>query len=269
MAVPSSSSGEDGPLPPPSPCPICLEPIDQEAYLDRCFHAFCYRCISQWIRYVDSKNIQSMTSIKCPLCKIENFSIVHDFNGKSFRRHYVNQDFEKRHLSDAHDFRMKFYVSQIDHANDMINVEQYWKRRKYFQKNIWIQDWLKREVQTLTQDKDVDIIVHHINGVAETFFRRQQREDNKAMAEQKRTEFRTLLSEAARPFLAGFTERFIDELELFLVSGLNMEAYDRLCLQRMGELSSGEASADDREMYDQTLQGRSFLATFQRGNRRI
>ncbi|RZS01052.1 hypothetical protein BHM03_00030890 [Ensete ventricosum] len=68
------------------------------------------------------------------------------------------------------------------------------------------------------------------------------------MAEQKRTEFRTLLSEAARPFLAGYTERFIDELELFLVSGLNMEAYDRLCLQRMGELSSSEASADDREM---------------------
>lgn len=77
------------------------------------------------------------------------------------------------------------------------------------------------------------------------------------MAEQKRTEFRTLLSEAARPFLAGYTESFIDELELFLVSGLNMEAYDRLCVQRMGELSSGEASADDREMYDQTLQGRS------------
>ncbi|XP_009383857.2 uncharacterized protein LOC103971540 isoform X2 [Musa acuminata AAA Group] len=150
MVVPPSSSVEDGP-PPPPPCSICLEPIDQEAYLDRCFHAFCYRCISQWIRYVDSKHVQSVTSVKCPLCKIENFSIVHDFNGKSFQRHYVNQDFGKRHLSDAHDFRMKFYVSQIDHANDMFNVEQYWKRHKYFQKNIWIQDWLKREVQTLTQ----------------------------------------------------------------------------------------------------------------------
>ncbi|WOL15906.1 hypothetical protein Cni_G24687 [Canna indica] len=256
MAGVSSSAGEDDPQAPTPPCPICLQPIKLEAYMDRCFHSFCYQCIAQWIRYVGGKHAESMTSIRCPLCKIENLSVVYGFNGKNFQRHYVNKSFERRCLSDAHDFRMQFYINETaELTNDMFNVEQYWKRCKYFQKNIWIQEWLRREIQTLTQDKDSDIIVHHIYGIAESFFRRQG--DSKATAEQKRKEFRNLISEAARPFLAGYTERFVNELELFLVSGLNIEAYDKVCMQRrMCKLSSGEASHTiDGELYDQNLLG--------------
>ncbi|XP_074562109.1 uncharacterized protein LOC141818520 isoform X2 [Curcuma longa] len=249
MAV-SSSAGDDGLRPPPQSCSICLQSINQEAYLDRCFHSFCHQCIAQWARYVGSKNSESMTSIKCPLCKTDNLSIVYGFNGQNFRRQYVNPKLGQRCIVDAHEFRMKFYNGDRD---GLLNVEQYWKRRKYLQKNPWLQHWLIREVQTLSQDEDVEVIVHHIIGVAESFFKRQQEGENKATTpEQKRTQFRTLLADAARPFLAGYTERFTDELESFLVSGLNVEAYDKACIQRISKPSSSESA--EGSPCDETLQ---------------
>lgn len=75
------------------------------------------------------------------------------------------------------------------------------------------------------------------------------------MPEQKREEFRSLLSDAARPFLLGHTQRFFDELELFLASGLNIEAYDKVCKQRLGMLS-GETRVHNEEFCDEALQDR-------------
>lgn len=49
-----------------------------------------------------------------------------------------------------------------------------------------------------------------------------------------REEFQSLVSDAARPFLAARTERFVCEVELFLASGFNIEAYDAVCKQRLG-----------------------------------
>ncbi|KAG6483787.1 uncharacterized protein LOC122017701 isoform X1 [Zingiber officinale] len=252
MAV-SSSAGDDGLRPPPQQCPICLQSIKQEAYLDRCFHSFCHQCIAQWVQYVGNKNSESMTSIKCPLCKTDNLSIVYGFNGQNFQRQYVNPKLEQRSFSDAHEFRMKFYIGDKGPTDGLFHVEQYWKRRKYLQKNPWLQQWLIREVQTLSQDEDVEVIVHHIIGVAEIFFKRQQNGENKATPEQQRIQFRTLLSDAARPFLAGYTERFINELESFLVSGLNVEAYDKVCMQQISEPSSS-GSLDSSSPCDETLQ---------------
>ncbi|XP_008790986.1 uncharacterized protein LOC103708012 [Phoenix dactylifera] len=231
-------------------CPICLEPVKDEAYLDQCFHAFCYQCIAQWLRLVANKHSQPISSIRCPLCKTENFSIVHCFDGESFQRHYVNQDHRKSHLSNVHEFRRQFYKREAGIANNIFDVQQYWKRHKYRQKNIWLQNWLRREIQTLTQEENVDIILHHIHGVIESFLRREEQEGIKAMPEQKREEFRGLLSDAARPFLLGYTERFFSELELFLASGLNIEAYDKVCKQRLG-LLSGETRETSEEFCDE------------------
>ncbi|KAF8401654.1 hypothetical protein HHK36_012600 [Tetracentron sinense] len=36
------------------------------------------------------------------------------------------------------------------------------------------------------------------------------------------------------PFLTGKAERFVNEVELFLASGLNVEAYDEVYLQCLG-----------------------------------
>ncbi|XP_070598559.1 E3 ubiquitin-protein ligase Topors [Erythrolamprus reginae] len=52
---------------PDSKCPICLDMFENVAYLDRCWHRFCYRCVLEW-----SKN-----KAECPLCKQPFHSIVH------------------------------------------------------------------------------------------------------------------------------------------------------------------------------------------------
>jgi hypothetical protein len=58
---------------------------------------------------------------------------------------------------------------------------------------------------------------------------------------------KALVSNAARPFLGARTDRFVNELELFLASGLNIEAYDAVYMQRLGWSSSGVSSDASKE----------------------
>ncbi|KAL6636709.1 hypothetical protein ACP70R_024281 [Stipagrostis hirtigluma subsp. patula] len=94
-------------------CPICLEAFKDEAYLDACFHSFCYKCICQWVNIVASKHAEPLSSVRCPLCKSENLSIIHDFDGQSFERRYINQEPRKRRLSDAHELISQFYNMEV------------------------------------------------------------------------------------------------------------------------------------------------------------
>ncbi|KAK8949908.1 hypothetical protein KSP40_PGU013770 [Platanthera guangdongensis] len=67
--------------------------------------------------------------------------------------------------------------------------------------------------------------------------------DNTTLNPEKRREmFRALLIDAAWPFLHARTERFADELELFLASGLNIDAYDEVYMHHLENYSSSEAS---------------------------
>uniref|UniRef100_A0A0D9W0J4 Uncharacterized protein n=1 Tax=Leersia perrieri TaxID=77586 RepID=A0A0D9W0J4_9ORYZ len=127
------------------------------------------------------------------------------------------------------------------------SVQQFWKQRKYLRKNIWLQTWLRQEIQALTQDEDVDAIIFHIHGVIESFMKRQEKEHASKMTppEKKREEFKCLLSDAARPFLLGRTERFVAEVELFLVSHLNIDAYSKLRVQRLKESTSHVSREQD------------------------
>lgn len=52
--------------------------------------------------------------------------------------------------------------------------------------------------------------------------------------ETKQEDFKALVSDAARPFLMARTDRFVNEMQLFLASGLNIEAYDAVYMQRLG-----------------------------------
>lgn len=36
-------------------------------------------------------------------------------------------------------------------SEDTASVLQYWKQRKYLRKNVWLESWLRREIQALTQ----------------------------------------------------------------------------------------------------------------------
>ncbi|KAK3006125.1 hypothetical protein RJ639_015504 [Escallonia herrerae] len=201
----------------PDPCPICLGPFLQESYLDRCFHKFCYNCILHWTKVVSGKHSHHATSVKCPLCK-----------------RYVNQDIGNSvFFSRAHKYRLQCYYIKPGTLSGKFNVSRYWKSYKYLQPNRWLYSWLKREIQALIQEEDVDIVVHHILGVTDSF-RRNTQKFPRSSPETKQEEFKALVSKAAKPFLTGRTDQFLDEMELFLASGLNIEAYDRVYIQHLG-----------------------------------
>ncbi|TVU44466.1 hypothetical protein EJB05_03909, partial [Eragrostis curvula] len=255
-------------------CPICLDAFKDEAYLDTCFHSFCFKCICQWVKIIASKRAEPLTSIKCPLCKVmpillitdsvhsdnafaqtENLSAIHAFDGDSYERWYINQEPRKRRLSDAHELVSQFYKLE-EIVRDVSSVQQYWKQYKYLRKNIWVQTWLRREIQALTRDENVEAIVYHIHGVLESFMKRHKKDhiSKNITGEERREEFKTLLSDAARPFLLGRTERFVREVELFLVSNLNMEAYNKLRIQRFRDSSSRLARDQDAIPHDRSLE---------------
>jgi|UniRef100_A0A2N9GTX1 hypothetical protein len=62
------------------------------------------------------------------------------------------------------------------------------------------------------------------------------------MPETKQEEFKALVSDTARRFLGARTDQFVNEVELFLASGLNIEAYDAVYMQRLGWSSPGVTS---------------------------
>ncbi|XP_078446797.1 RING/U-box superfamily protein isoform X1 [Wolffia australiana] len=215
-------------------CPICLDYIKDEAYLDRCFHSFCYQCITNWTTYASLRQSGPLSCIKCPLCKSENLSIIHGFSGNFYLQHFVNQPIGKGCLTRAHVCRWLCYEKEPGMLNDKFSSQSFWKSRRYLRKNQFLQVWLRREIQTLLQEEDVDVIVYHILGVIESFFKSQQKTYYPQLPpEDVRKNFKKLISDAARTFLSSRTDRFVDELELFLASGLTLDAYDMVYMEHL------------------------------------
>jgi hypothetical protein len=74
------------------------------------------------------------------------------------------------------------------------------------------------------------------------------------LPEETREEFRSLLSDTARPFLLGRTARFVAEVELFLISQRNIDAYSRARVQRFTESASHVAREQDALPRDRPLE---------------
>jgi len=135
-------------------------------------------------------------------------------------------------------------------------VQWFWEQKGYIRKKDWLETWIRREIQALTRDENVEAIVYHIHGVIGSFMKRLEKEhtSRRISPEKRREEFRALLSDAARPFLLSRTERFVTEVELFLVSNLNMEAYNKLRVQRFRESSSHLRREQDALPHDRSLE---------------
>ncbi|XP_002460093.2 uncharacterized protein LOC8054603 [Sorghum bicolor] len=185
----------------------------------------------------------------------ENLSVIHAFDGESFEQWYIIQEPRKRRLSDAHELVSQFY-NMKESTSNIAGVQQYWEQQRYLRKKIWLETWLRREIQALTRDENVEAIVYHIHGVIGSFMKRLEMEHKSRMIspEKRREEFRRLVSDAARSFLLARTERFVTEVELFLVSNLNMEAYNKLCIQRFRESSSHLTREQDALPHDRSLE---------------
>ena len=61
----------------------------------------------------------------------------------------------------------------------------------------------------------------------------------------KQEEFRVMMGDASRPFLTARSERFVNELELFLASGLTVEAYDNAYKRCLSWSKPDEIPQDD------------------------
>ncbi|RLN39624.1 hypothetical protein C2845_PM01G22610 [Panicum miliaceum] len=98
-------------------------------------------------------------------------------------------------------------------TSNISGVQRYWEQKGYLRKKNWLETWIRREIQALTRDENVEAIVYHIHGVIGSFMKRLEKEhtSRRISPEKRREEFRTLLSDAARPFLLGRTERFVTE----------------------------------------------------------
>lgn len=85
-------------------------------------------------------------------------------------------------------------------------------------------------------------LANNVYAVKLISFRTEQRhkQEAKRSGEAFQEQFKSVIAEAARPFLLARTDRFVDELELFLASGLNMEAYDAVYKQRLDKNNSRE-----------------------------
>jgi len=225
-------------------CPICLEPITAEAFLDQCFHKFCYHCILQWSQTLSNQQTKSFPRLHCPLCKMQNTSIIHNFIGPTFQRHYISKlPAESFALSEAHVRRLKVY-SEPPVSNKQALGHR--KQHGNLPSSRWLQCWIRRELQALMQEEDVDIVMHHVLGVLESFQRRTMQKISTGESELRRAQYKSSVSDAVRPFIFENSGRFADELEAFLISGLDIAAYDEFTFQgsKTGYISGGSSSRE-------------------------
>ncbi|XP_034774157.1 E3 ubiquitin-protein ligase Topors-like [Acipenser ruthenus] len=89
---------------PDSKCPICLDRFNNMAYLDRCLHKFCFRCIHEW-----SKN-----KAECPLCKQPFNSIFHTIKAENDFKEFILRPTENGSFGslDGHRFRYRTTVTR-------------------------------------------------------------------------------------------------------------------------------------------------------------
>lgn len=285
-------------------CPICLDPVSGEAFLDQCFHKFCYHCILQWSEMVlasslaKSGNPKRVSSLECPLCKTQYISIIHDFiTGTRYQRHFLlSSDGSQFRLSESHKRRQAVYLdSKSEEAANIKNetedtelgleaesitqdpktqnrgrdvsklgLETRRIRQGVGTRNIsgivktnkWLPSWVRRELQALMQEEDVEMVTHHIAGVVESLQKRERGSQAKATYKI----WHDTVASAARPFVFENAEKFTDELWKFLDAGLDIAFYDQQLLSEGRKRNEVDAStgpvqgSEPLKMYDEDLE---------------
>lgn len=214
---------------PAQQCPICLNPITGDAFLDPCFHSFCFHCILQWADMVFTHpSMVGETYLECPLCKTPSSCIIHNVVLDTFQRHYLSGVPPSKAppflLSQAHYLRLYVYKNHLQPViAETLNQNVGCKRRSlHISGNKNVQEWLQRELQALMQEEDVELVMQHVLGILEHFERKQKVNSHAPVL------WTHAMVDAAKPFLFENAETFCKELQNFMLSGLNVKAYDLL-----------------------------------------
>ncbi|GAQ86542.1 Zinc finger RING-type domain containing protein [Klebsormidium nitens] len=170
-------------------CPICLQPVDGEAYLDPCFHRFCFSCILQW----SEMGVRSGVPPFCPVCKGPFFTIIHDFRGTQFKRYEVlgGTSSVRFQLSEKHVLRRAVYEKGAEASAQYraSGGKAFAGGKRGGTSRRWLRCWVRRELQALLEEEDVEMVALHIVGSVEL------------LAEQRRQ--RQKFGKNARPLLGG------------------------------------------------------------------
>ena len=247
MAMAASVSGGGG----GENCAICLEPVSREAFLDQCFHRFCYHCILQWSEMVlaaslaRSGNPKRVTPLECPLCKTHYKSIIHDLvSGTKFQRDFLlAADGSQFRLSEAHRRRLAVYAghkadgaslnatttAELDAGVGVLKARTV---SGVVKANKWLPCWVRRELQALMQDEDVNMVTHHVAGVVESLQKRSRGSMFRPAGakESSSKAWCSAVAAAVRPFVFEDAEMFAVELWKFLDAGIDIAFYDQQLL---------------------------------------
>lgn len=136
----NSSSGRTSPK--DVTCSVCLSEFDNKAFLDKCFHAFCYFCILQWSEIVRT----------CPLCKSSFTSIIHSVKSMdNYQQHFLSKPdvyaptIQHQAHSDGRRFRYRTTLSEGRHP------QQQGQRRQRDVSDAWGQQAQRRQAHLSLQ----------------------------------------------------------------------------------------------------------------------
>lgn len=225
-------------------CPICLETVSGEAFLDQCFHRFCYHCILQWSEMVLAASAAkcgnnprvSAPPLECPLCKTHYTSIVHDLVSSSkFQRDFLLASGGRQfRLLESHRRRLAAYHQKgaVPAEFDPTPNPRTRSVSGVVKANKWLPCWVRRELEALMQDDDVAMVTHHVVGVVESLQKRTRssmfRPDVPKDATWKN--WCSSVAAAVRPFVFEDAEMFAVELWKFLDAGIDIAFYDQQLL---------------------------------------
>eukprot|EP00884_Botryococcus_braunii_P008571 jgi/Botrbrau1/17715/Bobra.0166s0137.1 len=214
-------------------CPICLQTISlsDEAFLENCFHRFCFQCIKEWSKVRPHGGGRGDT-VTCPTCRTPYTFILYDCVQGTYSQYNVGgtgagrgpRDNPSVTLTAAQRRRRSVYFTSLSPTPEGLPGPHSLPRD--------LQRWVQRELQALTLEQDVDLIAQHVLGVLRHELApanlRDKAKSRMESACNSTTQVAAAVASAAEPYVFEHAALFAAEVLRFACAGLSLEAYDRI-----------------------------------------
>ncbi|AFI33199.1 ubiquitin E3 ligase ICP0 [Equid alphaherpesvirus 8] len=227
-------------------CPICLEdPPSNYSMALPCLHAFCYVCITRWIR-------QNPT---CPLCKVPVESVVHTIESDSeFKETKVSVEFDYDSEEDEDSFEGQFLA--VDTGNTPANISAWNGPMAFVPLNANgtagaprlqpLVDWLCDRLDLLFETPDLALVMRNI--VMDTLC------EHGCNEEELTRQFWPMFHEDTAPFVTDLiiqAELCIASRQILpIASGRGVEYIDSSSSSSSGEETDSDTEVDPNNLTD-------------------